>query len=85
MFGVKCGWSNASMCMTWLWREGAKLYVDGGGVQAEVISHVLASNGVIHTIDRVTEPLLLCSYINPYPRYLVYHSRISFRRWQLTT
>ena len=72
------------MCMTWLWREGAKLCVDGGGVQAEVMSHVLASNGVIHTIDRVTATLL-CSHINPYPRYLVYHSTIFFRRWQLTT
>ena len=73
------------MCMVWLWREGAELYVDGGGVRARVISHVLASNGVIHTIDRVRHITpLLCNHIDMYPRYLVSHFKISFRSLQLT-
>jgi hypothetical protein len=38
----------------WFWKDDNKLHVEGGGVQAEVVDDVLASNEVIHSIDRVS-------------------------------
>ena len=37
----------------WFWKDDDKL-VEGGGVEAEVADDVLARNGVIHSIDRVS-------------------------------
>ena len=39
----------------WLWSEGGTMYVEGGGVRAQVVEeNVGASNGVIHGINRVS-------------------------------
>ena len=53
MTGLHDGGGGVGQDKVWLWNEDGKLYVDGGGVQAEVVDDVLASNGVIHIIDRV--------------------------------
>ena len=54
MFGVMAEYLGSGVQdKVWFWNDG-KLHVDGGGVQAEVVDDVLASNGVIHSIDRVS-------------------------------
>ena len=38
----------------WFWKDDDKLHVEGGGVEAEVVDDVLARNGVILSIDRLS-------------------------------
>ena len=38
----------------WFWLEDGRLHLDGGGVEARVVEpNIGATNGVIHSIDRV--------------------------------
>jgi len=54
MFSLPAAWPPATSSRVWLWRGENSLQVDGGGVQAEVVeTDVGASNGVIHSINRV--------------------------------
>jgi len=54
MFSVSPVFPENSEDKLWLWNKDGKLHVDGGGVEAEVVeANVGASNGVIHSINRV--------------------------------
>jgi len=54
MFSVPAIFPANSEERVWLWNKDGKLHIDGGGVEAEVVeANVGASNGVIHSINRV--------------------------------
>ena len=54
MFSVPAVFPGNSIDRIWIWNKGDRLHVDGGGVEAEVVeANVGASNGVIHSINRV--------------------------------
>ena len=55
MFSVPAIFPANSEERVWLWNKDGKLHIDGGGVEAEVVeANVGASNGVIHSINRVS-------------------------------
>lgn len=54
MFSVPAVFPGNSIDRIWIWNKDDRLHVDGGGVEAEVVeANVGASNGVIHSINRV--------------------------------
>jgi len=54
MYSLPAAFPPATSSRIWLWQGEDSLQVDGGGVQAEVVeADVGASNGVIHSINRV--------------------------------
>ena len=55
MFSVPALFPEDSEERVWFWNKDGKLHVDGGGIEAEVVeANVGASNGVIHSINRVS-------------------------------
>jgi hypothetical protein len=54
MFGVMAEYLGSGVQdRVWFWNDDGKLHVDGGGVQAKIVDYVLASNGVIQSIDYI--------------------------------
>jgi len=54
MYSLPAAFPPATSSRIWMWQGEDSLQVDGGGVQAEVVeTDVGASNGVIHSINRV--------------------------------
>eukprot|EP00090_Calanus_glacialis_P012795 TRINITY_DN2142_c0_g1_i1.p1 TRINITY_DN2142_c0_g1~~TRINITY_DN2142_c0_g1_i1.p1 ORF type:complete len:616 (-),score=157.05 TRINITY_DN2142_c0_g1_i1:467-2314(-) len=54
MFSVPALFPEDSEERVWFWNKDGKLHIDGGGIEAEVVeANVGASNGVIHSINRV--------------------------------
>jgi len=54
MFSVPAVFPEESEERIWFWSQDGKLHIDGGGIEAEVVeANVGASNGVIHSINRV--------------------------------
>jgi len=54
MFSVPAVFPDNSEERVWFWNKDGRLHIDGGGVEAEVVeANVGASNGVIHSINRV--------------------------------
>lgn len=54
MFSVPAMYPEDSDDRVWFWSQDGKLHIDGGGIEAEVVeANVGASNGVIHSINRV--------------------------------
>jgi len=54
MFNVPAVYPEGSDDRVWFWNNDGKLHVDGGGVEADVVeANIGASNGVIHSINRV--------------------------------
>ena len=55
MFSVPAVFPDNSEDIVWFWNKDGKLHIDGGGIEAEVVeANVGASNGVIHSINRVS-------------------------------
>ena len=55
MFSVPAVFPEDSEDRVWFWNKDGKLHIDGGGIEAEVVeANVGASNGVIHSINRVS-------------------------------
>jgi len=54
MFSVPAVFPEESEERVWFWSQDGKLHIDGGGIEAEVVeANVGASNGVIHSINKV--------------------------------
>ena len=54
MFSVKASFPAGAEDRVWFWSREDQLHIDGGGVEVEVVeANIGASNGVIHSIDRV--------------------------------
>ena len=54
MFSVKASYPAGAEDRVWFWTREGQLHIDGGGVDVEVVeANIGASNGVIHSIDKV--------------------------------
>ena len=54
MFSVKASYPAGAEDRVWFWTRDGQLHIDGGGVEVEVVeANIGASNGVIHSIDKV--------------------------------
>ena len=60
MFGVTVG--SHQHDKVWFWNENENIYIDRGGAKAKLVDDVLASNGIVHTIDKVTT-LIVANYL----------------------
>jgi len=54
MYGSVIGYPKDTTRKNWLWNTTEKVFIDGGGVGAEIIdANTRAKNGIIHQIDQV--------------------------------
>ena len=54
VFNVKASFPENSAEQVWFWSKDGELHIDGGGVDVEVVeANVGATNGVIHSINKV--------------------------------
>jgi len=54
MYGSRVGFPEGTDSQVWLWNTTDNVFVDGGGVRAEIVdANIRAKNGIIHQIDQV--------------------------------
>ena len=56
MYSVVSSFPEKSHEKVWLWKHNGNLHIDGGGVDVSVVeANIGATNGVIHSINKVKQ------------------------------
>ena len=56
MYSVVSSFPEDSKEKVWLWTQNNNLHIDGGGVDVSVVeANIGATNGVIHSINKVKQ------------------------------
>ena len=54
VFSVPASYPDSSKDRVWFWTRDGELHIDGGGVDVKVVeANIGATNGVIHSINKV--------------------------------
>ena len=61
MFSAPASYPPGSGDRVWIWKRDGELHIDGGGVDVRVVeANIGATNGVIHSINKVGDQHRKC-------------------------